>query len=87
MHYNVVIRLLSTDLIFNDTLLMLTLVETAEDIVLPLSTSSSEKALDIPESVDTESTAKGPENCFDFFASDMAGWTLGGVLEELRQKR
>ena len=38
-----------------------TLVEAMEDTVLPPSISSSENALDIPESVDTASTAD-PEN-------------------------
>ena len=52
-----------------NTLLVLTLVETAEDIVFPPSTSSSENALEIPESVETESTAAGPENFFGFLAS------------------
>ena len=53
------------------TLLVLILVETAEDIVFPPSTSSSENALDIPESVDTESTAAFPENVFGFLVSGL----------------
>ena len=46
----------------NVTLLLVSTVEAIDDRVLPPSISSSENALDIPESVDTESTAAGPEN-------------------------
>ena len=56
-----------------DTLLVLILVDTVEDMVFPPSTSSSENALDIPESVDTESTAAVPENTFGFLVSAL-GW-------------
>ena len=43
------------------TLLLVSTVEAIDDRVLPPSISSSENALDIPESVDTESTAAEPE--------------------------
>ena len=49
------------------TLLLVSTVEAIDDRVLPPSISSSENALDIPESVDTESTAAGPENTFVAF--------------------
>ena len=43
-------------------MLLVSTVEAIDDSVLPPSISSSENALDIPESVDTESTAVDPEN-------------------------
>ena len=48
-------------------MLLVSTVEAIDDRVLPPSISSSENALDIPESVDTESTAAGPENTFVAF--------------------
>ena len=52
------------------TLLLVSTVEAIDERVLPPSISSSENALDIPESVDTESTAAGPENTLVAFDDD-----------------
>ena len=73
-------------LVWIDTLLVLILVDATEDRVFPPSTSSSENALDIPESVDTESTAAAPENAFGFLVSAMGRWTLGVGTEQLQSK-
>ena len=64
------------------TLHELTLVETAEETVLPPS-SSSEYPLDIPESVDTESAAV-PEYPFAVVFKDV--WLAGGLFEQLYSK-
>ena len=59
------------------------LVEAMEDTVFPPSISSSENALDIPESVDTASTAD-PENPLAVRVEDWC--TFGGVFEQLLKK-
>ena len=63
-------------------MLLVSTVEAIDDRVLPPSISSSENALDIPESVDTESTAAGPENTLVAF--DDVGWTIVVFSEELK---
>ena len=63
-------------------MLLVSTVEAIDDRVLPPSISSSENALDIPESVDTESTAAGPENTLVAFDDD--GWTIAVFSEELK---
>ena len=63
-------------------MLLVSTVEAIDDRVLPPSISSSENALDIPESVDTESTAAGPENTLVAF--DDVGWTMAVFSEELK---
>ena len=70
-------------MVFIHTLLEFTVVVAMEETVLPPSFSSSEtseKALEIPESVDTESTAV-PENAFAVRVVDEG--TFGGVFEQL----
>ena len=62
-------------------MLLVSTVEAIDDRVLPPSISSSENALDIPESVDTESTAAGPENTLVAF--DDVGWAIVVFSEEL----
>ena len=63
-------------------MLLVSTVEAIDDRVLPPSISSSENALDIPESVDTESTAAGPENTLVPFVD--VGWTIDVFSEELK---
>ena len=65
---------------------MLILVDATEDRVFPPSTSSSENALDIPESVDTQSTAAVPENAFGFLVSALGRCALGVGMEQLQSK-
>ena len=66
-------------------MLLVSTVEAIDDRVLPPSISSSENALDIPESVDTESTAAGPENTLVPFVD--VGWTIDVFSKELKMGR